>query len=62
MILLVHKYKNALRNPQVSLVIDDLKSVEPWNPRFVKIFGTADLVKRKGYLGEATYIRIIKTS
>jgi pyridoxamine 5'-phosphate oxidase family protein len=53
-----HKYKNALQNPQVSLVIDDLKSVEPWHPRFVKIFGAADLVKRKGYTGQATYIRI----
>lgn len=23
----------------VSLVIDDLKSIDPWNPRFVKIMG-----------------------
>jgi len=53
-----HKYKNAVKNPRISLVIDDLKSVEPWHPRFVKIFGTADLVNRKGYVGETMYIRI----
>jgi pyridoxamine 5'-phosphate oxidase family protein len=53
-----HKYKNVLKNPQISLVIDDLKSVDPWHPRMIKIFGTADLVTRNGYLGENTYIRI----
>lgn len=53
-----HKYKNVVKNPQVSLVIDDLKSIEPWQPRFVKVFGTADLVTRDGYMGQATYIRI----
>lgn len=53
-----HKYKNVIKNPKVSLVIDDLKSVEPWQPRFVKIFGTADVVTRNGYVGQATYIRI----
>ncbi len=53
-----HKYKNAVENPQVSLVIDDLKSVQPWRPRMVKIFGAADLVTRNGYAGQATYIRI----
>jgi len=53
-----HKYKNVTKNPQVSLVIDDLKSVEPWAPRMIKVFGTADIVTRKGYLGEASYIRI----
>lgn len=53
-----HKYKNAVENPRVSLVIDDLKSIQPWRPRMVKIFGAADLVKRNGYAGQATYIRI----
>jgi pyridoxamine 5'-phosphate oxidase family protein len=53
-----HKYKNVVKNPQVSLVIDDLKSIEPWHPRFIKIFGTGDLVTRNGYAGQATYIRI----
>jgi len=53
-----NKCKNATKNPQVSLVIDDLKSIEPWRPRMIKIFGTADIVTRNGYLGEASYIRI----
>ena len=53
-----HKYKNVLTNPRVSIVIDDLKSIEPWRPRLLKVFGTADLVRRKGYAGQATYIRI----
>jgi pyridoxamine 5'-phosphate oxidase family protein len=53
-----HKHKNTVENPRVSLVIDDLKSVQPWHPRMVKIFGEADLVTRNGYAGEATYIRI----
>ena len=53
-----HKYKNVVENAQVSLVIDDLKSIDPWRPRFVKIFGTADLVTRTGYVGQAQYIRI----
>jgi len=53
-----HKYKNTLQNPRVSLVIDDLISVEPWRPRMLKIFGASDLVTRNGYLGEMTYIRI----
>lgn len=53
-----HKYRNVLENPRVSLVVDDLKSIQPWQPRMVKIFGTADLVTRAGYAGEGTYIRI----
>ena len=53
-----HKYKNTLKNPQASLVIDDLRSTEPWHPRFVKIFRTADIVTGEGYLGQTAYIRI----
>ena len=59
------KYKNILGNEKVALVIDDLKSVDPWSPRGIKIYGTANIVARKaqGYLkgsGHASteYIRI----
>jgi len=52
------KYRNVLKNPRVSLVVDDLKSVSPWHPRLIKVFGTADLVTRNGYAGEKEYIRI----
>ncbi len=35
------RYRNIQRNPQVTLVIDDLASIDPWSPRGVKIIGTA---------------------
>jgi len=57
-ITVTNKYKNTQKNPQVSLVIDDLKTTQPWQPRFIKIFGKADLVERSGYAGQSTYIRI----
>src|SRR4029079_13492501 len=54
------KYKNVLKNNKVAIVIDDLKSVDPWDPRGIRIYGTADIVTRKGgYMeGSSTYIRI----
>jgi pyridoxamine 5'-phosphate oxidase family protein len=52
------KYKNIQKNPKVALVIDDLESLSPWKPRGVKIHGIADLTRRTGYVGAATYIRI----
>jgi len=35
------RYKNVRANPRVSVVIDDLASVNPWSPRGIKIIGTA---------------------
>jgi pyridoxamine 5'-phosphate oxidase family protein len=58
------KYKNVLKNNKVSFVIDDLKSVDPWDPRGMKIYGSADIVTRQGGYMEGTghdnphYIRI----
>jgi pyridoxamine 5'-phosphate oxidase family protein len=62
------KYKNVLKNKKVALVIDDLETVNPWAPRAVRIYGTADIVTRKGgYMNRAhsssssslpSYIRI----
>jgi pyridoxamine 5'-phosphate oxidase family protein len=52
------KYKNIQKNPQVALVVDDLETISPWNPRGIKVHGIADLTTRKGYVGAATYIRI----
>ena len=31
------KYKNVLKNNKVALVIDDLKTVDPWDPRGMKM-------------------------
>jgi pyridoxamine 5'-phosphate oxidase family protein len=58
------KYKNVLQNNKVAIVIDDLKSVDPWDPRGMKIYGTADIVTRQGGYMDSTdhsnpqYIRI----
>ena len=37
------RYRNIQRNPQVTLVIDDLATIDPWSPRGVKIIGTAEI-------------------
>ena len=58
------KYKNILKNSRVAIVIDDLKTVDPWDPRGIRIYGVADAVERKdGYMNqtghtEHQYIRI----
>jgi pyridoxamine 5'-phosphate oxidase family protein len=60
------KYKNVLKNDKVALVIDDLETVNPWAPRGIRIYGTADIVSRQGgYMDRAhpsspppSYIRI----
>lgn len=58
------KYKNVQKNPTVALVVDDLKSVNPWEPRGIRIYGIADIVTRQdGYMQQTdhpsiTYIRI----
>src|SRR5438067_13535091 len=48
------KYKNILKNNKVAIVIDDLKNIDPWDPRGVKIYGTADEVTRQGGYMEGT--------
>ena len=57
------KYKNVLTgSSQVALAIDDLKSVNPWQPRGIKIYGHADIVEREeGYVGSGSYLRIRPT-
>ena len=58
------KYKNVLKNNKVAIVIDDLKSVERWDPRGIKVYGTADIVNRQaGYMEgtghpNSSYIRV----
>jgi pyridoxamine 5'-phosphate oxidase family protein len=58
------KYKNVQKNPQVALVVDDLKSVNPWEPRGIRIYGIAVVVTRQdGYMQQTdhpsiTYTRI----
>ncbi|TCO46155.1 pyridoxamine 5'-phosphate oxidase family protein [Kribbella antiqua] len=46
---------------QVALVIDDLVSTNPWSPRFLRIYGTAEVIPRQGRFGETTNLRITPT-
>jgi pyridoxamine 5'-phosphate oxidase family protein len=56
------KHKNvASGNTQVALAIDDLESVDPWMPRGIKVYGTAEIVEREGYAGKSSYLRIRPT-
>ncbi len=53
-----------LANSKVAIIIDDLKTVDPWDPRGVRVYGTADIVTRQGGYMDRTghsndqYIRI----
>ncbi|MDT0322872.1 PPOX class F420-dependent oxidoreductase [Streptomyces millisiae] len=38
------KWRNLQANPRLSLVVDDVVSVDPWKVRFVEIRGTAELL------------------
>jgi pyridoxamine 5'-phosphate oxidase family protein len=61
------KYKNVLKNNKVAIVIDDLRSIDPWDPRGIRIYGIADTIDRKGgYMSntdhpQSSYIRIKPT-
>ena len=53
------KYKNVKNgNKKVSLVVDDLVSVDPWHPRSVKVYGTAEVMDHNGIFGPGKYLRI----
>jgi pyridoxamine 5'-phosphate oxidase family protein len=56
------KFRNVQAgNTKVALVIDDLVSVDPWTPRYLRIYGTAELVEWQGRFGRATYMQITPT-
>lgn len=56
------KFRNVRDgSSKVSLVIDDLVSREPWMPRFIRVYGTGELVEREGQFGLAPYMRITPT-
>ena len=53
------KYKNVVAGKtKVSLIIDDLKSIRPWQPRGIRVHGIAEIVERYGHLGPGTYLVI----
>jgi len=53
------RYRNITGgNRKVSLVIDDLASVNPWRPRGIKVSGVAELMEHYGIFGDGKYFRI----
>ncbi len=53
------KYQNIVAgHRKVSLLIDDLKSLRPWQPRGIRIHGIAEIVQRQGHLGPGSYLAI----
>jgi pyridoxamine 5'-phosphate oxidase family protein len=42
------KYRNVIANPQAALVVDDLASVDPWQPRAVIVQGSAKTITEGG--------------
>jgi pyridoxamine 5'-phosphate oxidase family protein len=56
------KFRNVKAgNDRVAIVVDDLVSTDPWTPRFMRIYGTAELIERDGQPGPAPYMRITPT-
>ncbi|GGM67410.1 PPOX class F420-dependent oxidoreductase [Dactylosporangium sucinum] len=45
-------------NTKVALVIDDLASTQPWSPRYLRVYGTADLVERGTRFGRIPVMKI----
>jgi pyridoxamine 5'-phosphate oxidase family protein len=57
------KFRNVRAgNTHVALVVDDLVSADPWTPRYLRIYGNAELVERQGQFGPATYMQITPTT
>lgn len=53
------RYRNIKSgNTRVSLVVDDLQSVDPWKPRGMKVSGTAEVMDHHGIFGSGKYFRI----
>jgi pyridoxamine 5'-phosphate oxidase family protein len=56
------KFRNVeAGNSKVAIVIDDLVSTDPWTPRYLRIYGEAELVQRQGQFGNAPYMKITPT-
>ncbi|TDD59040.1 PPOX class F420-dependent oxidoreductase [Kribbella antibiotica] len=52
----------AAGQQQVAFVIDDLVSVDPWSPRFLRVYGTAEVMTRAGRFGAGPYLQITPTT
>ncbi len=53
------KYQNVRDGRKlIALTIDDLESIDPWRPRAIRVYGTAEVVEHKGMFGPGKYLRI----
>ena len=53
------KFRNVRAGQtKVALVVDDLVSTDPWTPRGLRVYGTAELIERSGRFGPGAYMRI----
>jgi pyridoxamine 5'-phosphate oxidase family protein len=56
------KFRNVRAGAgKVALVVDDLVATDPWTPRFIRVYGTAEIVEREGYMGRGLYMQITPT-
>ena len=57
-----YKYRNVLAGRRkVALVIDDLASVDPWQPRGIKVYGQAEIIEQPGPAGPTRLLKITPT-
>ena len=42
------KYRDVQQNPRVAIVIDDLASIDPWQPRMIEVRGEAEILPTGG--------------
>ncbi len=53
------KYKNVVAgNTKVSLVIDELKSVQPWQALGIRVHGEAEVAESQAHFGPGLYLVI----
>jgi pyridoxamine 5'-phosphate oxidase family protein len=53
------KYKNLVAgNHKVSLVIDELKSIQPWRALGIRVHGEAEVAESQAHLGPGLYLVI----
>jgi pyridoxamine 5'-phosphate oxidase family protein len=56
------KFRNVQGgNEKVALVVDDYVSTDPWTPRFLRVYGTAEIVDHQMPFGRGRTIRITPT-
>lgn len=48
-------------NDKIVLLWDDLVTTDPWTPRFLRVYGTGELVEHTGMFGPGRYLRITPT-